>query len=571
MDYQKLDLLCNRLIKCYQKMNDKAYYKTAPCSDEASIKAVEEHIGITLPKQLRDFFLHFSENFEMYAFLPHEFCDNLPKELKGIFAAQYVISVEEVESNEMIRRDWVTECFPDEEYEYDMDEIAYACLAGDGDFVLTLDRKIEGIEAVNSEIEVNIGETAQIEYITTPVYAEDYLVTYESENQAIAKVSSRGVVEGIGEGETNIIIKGIDKQSKAEYKGIVKVNVKYVPVDSVKFALDEIKILKGGYKKILYYDIYPLNASYQDVKFESSDENIVKVSKGGEITSVNAGEAFITIITADGEYKDTCRIEVRNKAEYTYEKELIDENKKYVMAYNNLVLTNTKIGGNVIAHYPAMLDGETLTGAYLFEYEWSFIKNNDKYYIYNDAVGYMDIDSNGRIGFSEMPISEFEYDFNKMQLKYEDKYLAFLNDGFLFYASEDKAINIKLYYEKDAEYYVVMFMLDDNTVISEYHILDGEKVTAPIPPEFDDKVFIGWNKDFSNITGDTVITAIYALRGDANIDNVIDSADATVILRHVAKLDILSGGKELAADMNADKIIDSSDATLVLRFVAGLF
>ncbi|MBR3421282.1 MAG: SMI1/KNR4 family protein [Ruminococcus sp.] len=119
MDYQKLDLLCNRLIKCYQKMNDKAYYKTAPCSDEASIKAVEEHIGITLPKQLRDFFLHFSENFEMYAFLPHEFCDNLPKELKGIFAAQYVISVEEVESNEMIRRDWVTECFPDEEYEYD--------------------------------------------------------------------------------------------------------------------------------------------------------------------------------------------------------------------------------------------------------------------------------------------------------------------------------------------------------------------------------------------------------------------------------------------------------------------
>ena len=55
----------------------------------------------------------------MYAFLPDEFCDNLPKELKGIFAAQYVISVEEVESNEMIRRDWVTECFPDEEYEYD--------------------------------------------------------------------------------------------------------------------------------------------------------------------------------------------------------------------------------------------------------------------------------------------------------------------------------------------------------------------------------------------------------------------------------------------------------------------
>ena len=83
MDYQKFDQLCSRLIKSYQKMNEEAYYKAEPRSDEASIKAVEEHIGITLPKQLRDFFLHFSENFEMYAFLPDEFCDNLPKELKG--------------------------------------------------------------------------------------------------------------------------------------------------------------------------------------------------------------------------------------------------------------------------------------------------------------------------------------------------------------------------------------------------------------------------------------------------------------------------------------------------------
>ncbi|MBQ8923021.1 MAG: SMI1/KNR4 family protein [Oscillospiraceae bacterium] len=119
MDYQEFDLLCNRLIECYQKMNDKAYYKTSPCSDEARIKAVEERIGITLPQQLREFFLNFSGCFEMYAFLPDEFCDALPKELKEIFAAQYVISLEEVENNEMIRRDWVSECFPDEDDEYD--------------------------------------------------------------------------------------------------------------------------------------------------------------------------------------------------------------------------------------------------------------------------------------------------------------------------------------------------------------------------------------------------------------------------------------------------------------------
>ncbi len=119
MDYQKLDKLCNKLIKCYQKIDEKAYFKTASCSNDASIKAVEERIGIILPKQLRNFFLHFSESFEMYAFLPDTFCESLPKELRSIFAAKYVISLEEVESNEMIRRDWVSECFSDEEDEYD--------------------------------------------------------------------------------------------------------------------------------------------------------------------------------------------------------------------------------------------------------------------------------------------------------------------------------------------------------------------------------------------------------------------------------------------------------------------
>ena len=119
MDYQKFDQLCSHLIKSYQKINEEAYYKAEPYADEASIKAVESRIGMTLPKQLRDFFLNYSQCFEMNAFLPEEFSDSLPKELKELFAAHYVISLEEAESNEMMRRDWVSECFPNEDDEYD--------------------------------------------------------------------------------------------------------------------------------------------------------------------------------------------------------------------------------------------------------------------------------------------------------------------------------------------------------------------------------------------------------------------------------------------------------------------
>ena len=60
------------------------------------------------------------------------------------------------------------------------------------------------------------------------------------------------------------------------------------------------------------------------------------------------------------------------------------------------------------------------------------------------------------------------------------------------------------------------------------------------------------------------------LRGDANVDNEVDSADATAVLRHVAKLDILEGQGLENADADLNGIVDSADATSILRFVAGL-
>ncbi|MBQ6570214.1 MAG: SMI1/KNR4 family protein [Clostridia bacterium] len=119
MDYQKFDRYCKKLIKCYSKLDTDAIYQTAPCADEESIKEVEESLGVKLPGQLRDFFLNFSEEVEISAFFPDDFCHFLPKKFKGIFGVQCTISLEEVENNENSRRDWVSECFNNEENEYD--------------------------------------------------------------------------------------------------------------------------------------------------------------------------------------------------------------------------------------------------------------------------------------------------------------------------------------------------------------------------------------------------------------------------------------------------------------------
>ena len=59
-------------------------------------------------------------------------------------------------------------------------------------------------------------------------------------------------------------------------------------------------------------------------------------------------------------------------------------------------------------------------------------------------------------------------------------------------------------------------------------------------------------------------------KGDVNNDGVVTPADARMVLRHCAKLDILFLEQFDRADYNEDGIITTADARLVLRKSAGL-
>lgn len=60
------------------------------------------------------------------------------------------------------------------------------------------------------------------------------------------------------------------------------------------------------------------------------------------------------------------------------------------------------------------------------------------------------------------------------------------------------------------------------------------------------------------------------LRGDADLNGYVTSADARLVLRYVAKLDKITGNSLLTADVNDDGRITSVDARLILRAVARL-
>lgn len=62
------------------------------------------------------------------------------------------------------------------------------------------------------------------------------------------------------------------------------------------------------------------------------------------------------------------------------------------------------------------------------------------------------------------------------------------------------------------------------------------------------------------------------IRGDVNRNNLLDTGDATLILRYVSELSIPSEYMPILSigDINCNGIIDTGDATLILRYVAGL-
>lgn len=57
--------------------------------------------------------------------------------------------------------------------------------------------------------------------------------------------------------------------------------------------------------------------------------------------------------------------------------------------------------------------------------------------------------------------------------------------------------------------------------------------------------------------------------GDVNGDEIINSADAILVLRYAVELGDLTDTQKLAANVNKDAVINSADAILILRYAVG--
>jgi uncharacterized protein YjdB len=145
---------------------------------------------------------------------------------------------------------------------------------------------------------LKVGEKKELTAIAEflkDVDPEDYDIDWESSNTDVARINSKGVIEGVQAGKAKITAT-VTGATNVQATAVVEV---ISTVDDLKVAEEEINI-KVGEEYQLQYEVLPSTAFNKNVKFRSSDSNIAKVnSNTGLITGISEGTAVITASTVD--------------------------------------------------------------------------------------------------------------------------------------------------------------------------------------------------------------------------------------------------------------------------------
>ena len=165
--------------------------------------------------------------------------------------------------------------------------------------------KVTKVELNQTSLTLEAGGTATLTATITPDNATDKSVKWESSNTAVATVEN-GTVTAEGEGTATITVTTADGEFTADCTVTVSKNI--VSVTGV--SLDkETLTLEAGKSGTLTAAITPNNATNQAVTWTSSNTSVATV-ENGVVTAVGAGEAIITVTTADGGKTDACKVTV---------------------------------------------------------------------------------------------------------------------------------------------------------------------------------------------------------------------------------------------------------------------
>lgn len=183
----------------------------------------------------------------------------------------------------------------------------------------------ESIEVTIDEhyMMMTIGDELDLtdKYIVLPQGAgKPYEIEWSTDNDQIVKIKDGITAVAVGTGMANVIVT-LTLPDYRSFSDMFAVQV-FSHVESIEISQDEYLMYTGWTLRPfgeLSWQVYPDDALDQTVRWESSDESVLKHVGGDEqdpeFKAVHSGECYLTAITNDGGYEASVKITVISQLE----------------------------------------------------------------------------------------------------------------------------------------------------------------------------------------------------------------------------------------------------------------
>ncbi len=319
---------------------------------------------------------------------------------------------------------------------------------------------INNIKVVNGTSDVNNNELL-IKYEDV-VLSKYNLVSYNSDKYDLSKDSIKVLDNNIEEFISNIkcincnvkIFDGNEYKAKGDFGDNDKLRILYgdevlkeysltYGVNGISLVNKKVKLnldTKNSVK--LEYTISPKNADNKEVTWKSSNTDVVTIDNNGVITAKGYGDAVITVTTVDGNYSDTCDVNVSEFITYTITYK--DGDNTYTEDYEE--------GDSVTWKSDVTKKGYTLVG---WKYNDKEYKLSDKFTMINEDITVTSIWNVNKYTIT-YEVNGGSINNKTKEVTYDSKY------GILDIPSK-KGYTFKGWYKEND----FISMVDENTIVSE--------------------------------------------------------------------------------------------------------
>ncbi len=143
---------------------------------------------------------------------------------------------------------------------------------------------------------VHVGKSTNLRLQVSPRAARAKGVIFQSDNESVATVTSRGKVTGVSMGSCNVTV-----TSKYDESVSIKVPVNViVPAKKVTLTVDNPVIRVGETVATLHAAFEPVDTSVQEVTYKSTNSHIATVDEEGVVTGIKPGKVAIVATAIDG-------------------------------------------------------------------------------------------------------------------------------------------------------------------------------------------------------------------------------------------------------------------------------